>query len=100
MRSLAVVPPLMLEGHQRRIYYDNTNGIVEDPMEGHRERQLLNVWTEQVSSLFLLFLPLSLSLFLSLSFTVTLCIVVLESFYILFKLRMFTVLYIISDLDL
>ncbi|XP_065575578.1 nuclear receptor corepressor 1-like isoform X2 [Artemia franciscana] len=52
MRSLAVVPPLMLEGHQRRIYYDNTNGIVEDPMEGHRERQLLNVWTEQEKDIF------------------------------------------------
>lgn len=48
MRSLAVVPPVLLDSRERRLCFDNRNGLVEDPMAEYRERPLLNVWTEQV----------------------------------------------------
>lgn len=50
MRSLAVVPPVLLDSRERRLCFDNRNGLVQDPMAEYRERPLLNVWTEQVSS--------------------------------------------------
>jgi hypothetical protein len=50
MRSLAVVPPVLLDSRERRLCFDNRNGLVEDPMAEYRERPLLNVWTEQVCS--------------------------------------------------
>ena len=55
MRSLAEVPPVLLDARERRLCFDNRNGLVEDPMAEYRERPLLNVWTEQVRS----FLPVS-----------------------------------------
>lgn len=54
MRSLAVVPPVLLDSRERRLCFDNRNGLVEDPMAEYRERPLLNVWTEQVCYLDLL----------------------------------------------
>jgi hypothetical protein len=58
MRSLAVVPPVLLDSRERRLCFDNRNGLVEDPMAEYRERPLLNVWTEQVC-LILAFFPAS-----------------------------------------
>ena len=52
MRSLAVVPPVMLDKRERRLCFDNRNGLVEDPMSEYRERPMLNVWSEQVFKLF------------------------------------------------
>ena len=49
MRSLAVVPPVLLDARERRLLFDNRNGLVEDPMAEYRERPLLNVWTEEVA---------------------------------------------------
>ena len=48
MRSLAVVPPVLLDSRERRLRFENRNGLVEDPMADYRERSLLNVWSEQV----------------------------------------------------
>lgn len=48
MRSLAVVPPVLLDAREQRLCFDNRNGLVEDPMGEYRERPLLNVWTEEV----------------------------------------------------
>ena len=48
MRSLAVVPPVLLDMRERRLCFDNRNGLVEDPMAEYRERPMLNVWSEQV----------------------------------------------------
>ena len=48
MRSLAVVPPVLLDKRERRLCFDNRNGLVEDPMAEYRERPMLNVWSEQV----------------------------------------------------
>ena len=48
MRSLAVVPPVQLDARERRLRFENRNGLVEDPMTDFRERSLLNVWSEQV----------------------------------------------------
>lgn len=58
MRSLAVVPPVLLDSRERRLCFDNRNGLVEDPMAEYRERPLLNVWTEQVCVI-LAFFPAS-----------------------------------------
>ena len=48
MRSMAVVPPVLLDARERRLRFDNLNGLVDDPMAEYRERPLLNVWSEQV----------------------------------------------------
>jgi len=46
MRSLAVIPPLLLDCWQRRIRFINNNGLIEDPMSEFKERQMCNVWTD------------------------------------------------------
>ena len=53
MRSLAVVPPVLLDKRERRLCFDNRNGLVEDPMSEYRERPMLNVWSEQVWNIIL-----------------------------------------------
>ncbi|XP_071945276.1 uncharacterized protein [Antedon mediterranea] len=52
IRSLAVVPPMLFDSHQRRIKYINKNGIVEDPMKEHKEKQLFNTWSDEEKEMF------------------------------------------------
>lgn len=52
MRSLAVIPPLLLDIKQRQLRYANKNGILDDPMTYYKNRQLCNVWTQAEKNIF------------------------------------------------
>lgn len=47
MRSYAVIPPLLLDAKQRRIAFQNRNGLLQpEELEAlHSERKLINVWS-------------------------------------------------------
>ena len=38
MRSYAVIPPMMLDSFERRHFFNNNNGLIEDPMSEYKER--------------------------------------------------------------
>ena len=38
MRSYAVIPPMMLDSFERRHFFNNKNGLIEDPMSEYKER--------------------------------------------------------------
>lgn len=52
MRSYAVIPPILLDSKQQRLQFINKNGLVEDPMAEYKERQMLNIWTDQEKEIF------------------------------------------------
>ncbi|KAK3919063.1 Nuclear receptor corepressor 1 [Frankliniella fusca] len=52
MRSMAVVPPILLAPSQRRLQFQNNNGLIEDYSSEYKERQLLNVWTASEKEIF------------------------------------------------
>lgn len=52
MRSYAVVPPILLDSRHKRYNYVNRNGVIEDPMSEYKDRQMLNIWTEQEKEIF------------------------------------------------
>lgn len=54
MRSYAVIPPLLLDSKQRRIAFQNRNGLLQpEELEGlHSERKLINVWSSIEHELF------------------------------------------------
>ncbi|XP_071179529.1 nuclear receptor corepressor 1-like isoform X3 [Mytilus edulis] len=52
MRSLAVIPPMMLDARQRSLRYYNNNGLVEDPMSEWKDRKLINIWTPEEKRIF------------------------------------------------
>ncbi|XP_067862369.1 nuclear receptor corepressor 2 [Heptranchias perlo] len=52
MRQLAVVPPMLYDADQQRIRFINMNGLMEDPMKVYKERQLMNLWSEQEKEIF------------------------------------------------
>ncbi|KAG8223441.1 hypothetical protein J437_LFUL008521 [Ladona fulva] len=52
MRSYAVIPPILLDAKQRKLTYQNNNGLIEDFVAEYKERQLLNVWTDQEREIF------------------------------------------------
>ncbi|KAH3891850.1 hypothetical protein DPMN_015959, partial [Dreissena polymorpha] len=52
MRTLAVVPPMMLDARQRRLKFINKNGLISDCMEEYKERKYFNVWTAQEKQIF------------------------------------------------
>ncbi|XP_015919467.1 nuclear receptor corepressor 2 isoform X2 [Parasteatoda tepidariorum] len=52
MRSYAVIPPIILDSRQRRLWYVNNNGLVEDLSQEYKEKQLLNIWTDQEKEIF------------------------------------------------
>lgn len=52
MRSMAVVPPILLAPSQRRLAFHNNNGHIEDYVSEYKERQLLNVWTPSEKEIF------------------------------------------------
>ncbi|KAK2580262.1 hypothetical protein KPH14_012513 [Odynerus spinipes] len=54
MRSYAVIPPLLLDTKQRRIAFQNRNGLLQpEELEAlHSERKLINVWSSVEHELF------------------------------------------------
>ncbi|XP_018315095.1 nuclear receptor corepressor 1 isoform X1 [Mycetomoellerius zeteki] len=54
MRSYAVIPPLLLDAKQRRIAFQNRNGLLQpEELEAlHSERKLINVWSSVEHELF------------------------------------------------
>jgi len=52
MRSYAVIPPILLDEKTRRKRFNNKNGLIEDPMQEYKDKQLLNIWTDQEKEIF------------------------------------------------
>lgn len=52
MRQLSVIPPMMFDAEQRRVKFINMNGLMEDPMKVHKDRQFMNVWTDHEKEIF------------------------------------------------
>lgn len=52
MRQLAVVPPMLFDAEQQRIKFINMNGLMDDPMKVYKDRQVMNMWSEQEKETF------------------------------------------------
>ncbi|KAM5192058.1 nuclear receptor corepressor 2 isoform 9-T9 [Mantella aurantiaca] len=52
MRQLAVIPPMLFDAEQQRIKFINMNGLMDDPMKVYKERQVMNMWSEQEKDTF------------------------------------------------
>ncbi|XP_068938892.1 nuclear receptor corepressor 2-like isoform X2 [Petaurus breviceps papuanus] len=52
MRQLAVIPPMLYDADQQRIKFINMNGLMADPMKVYKERQVMNMWSEQEKDTF------------------------------------------------
>ncbi|XP_054715965.1 nuclear receptor corepressor 1-like isoform X2 [Uloborus diversus] len=52
MRSYAVIPPILLDNRQRRMWYINKNGLIEELSQEYKEKQMLNIWTDQEKAIF------------------------------------------------
>jgi amino acid permease len=52
MRSYAVIPPALLDAKTRSRRFTNTNGLIEDPMQEYKDKQFLNLWTDQEKEIF------------------------------------------------
>ena len=52
MRSLAVIPPIMLDSKQRQLRFYNKNGLLDDPMSDYKERQMCNTWSQTEKNIF------------------------------------------------
>ncbi|XP_027627962.1 nuclear receptor corepressor 2 [Tupaia chinensis] len=52
MRQLAVIPPMLYDADQQRIKFINMNGLMDDPMKVYKDRQVMNVWSEQEKDTF------------------------------------------------
>ncbi|XP_059147260.1 uncharacterized protein LOC131934989 isoform X3 [Physella acuta] len=53
MRSLSVIPPMMLDARQRKMRFVNNNGLLEDALEVHKEAQNYTArWTEAERQIF------------------------------------------------
>lgn len=52
MRSYAVIPPILLDEKSRKRRFNNRNGLIDDPMQEYKDKQLLNLWTEQEKEIF------------------------------------------------
>lgn len=52
MRQLAVIPPMLYDADQQRIKFINMNGLMDDPMKVYKDRQVMNLWSEQEKETF------------------------------------------------
>ncbi|RUS76383.1 hypothetical protein EGW08_015863, partial [Elysia chlorotica] len=53
MRSLSVIPPMMLDARQRKMRFVNNNGLLEDPLEIHKDAQKFQTrWTDAEKQIF------------------------------------------------
>ncbi|KAM8962053.1 nuclear receptor corepressor 2 isoform 2-T2 [Pelodytes ibericus] len=52
MRQLAVIPPMLFDAEQQRIRFINMNGLMDDPMKVYKDRQVMNMWSDQEKETF------------------------------------------------
>ncbi|KAB5567844.1 hypothetical protein PHYPO_G00237500 [Pangasianodon hypophthalmus] len=52
MRQLAVIPPMLFDAEQQRIKFINMNGLMDDPMKIYKDRQVMNMWSDQEKDTF------------------------------------------------
>uniref|UniRef100_A0A8B9BUA0 Nuclear receptor corepressor 2 n=1 Tax=Anser brachyrhynchus TaxID=132585 RepID=A0A8B9BUA0_9AVES len=52
MRQLAVIPPMLYDADQQRMKFINMNGLMDDPMKVYKDRQVMNMWSEQEKETF------------------------------------------------
>ena len=52
MRSYAVIPPILLDSRLKKYRFMNKNGLIEDCLTEYKEKQMLNVWTNQEKEIF------------------------------------------------
>uniref|UniRef100_A0A8C5M6G5 Nuclear receptor corepressor 2 n=1 Tax=Leptobrachium leishanense TaxID=445787 RepID=A0A8C5M6G5_9ANUR len=52
MRQLAVIPPMLFDAEQQRIKFINMNGLMDDPMKVYKDRQVMNMWSDQEKETF------------------------------------------------
>uniref|UniRef100_A0A7N5ZYF1 Nuclear receptor corepressor 2 n=1 Tax=Anabas testudineus TaxID=64144 RepID=A0A7N5ZYF1_ANATE len=52
MRQLAVIPPMLFDAEQQRIKFINMNGLMDDPLKVYKDRQVMNMWSEQEKDTF------------------------------------------------
>ena len=52
MRSYAVIPPILLDDRARKRRFTNSNGLIEEPMQEYKDKQLINLWTDQEKEIF------------------------------------------------
>ncbi|XP_063346347.1 nuclear receptor corepressor 2 isoform X1 [Pelmatolapia mariae] len=52
MRQLAVIPPMLFDAEQQRIKFINMNGLMGDPMKVYKDRQVMNMWSDQEKDTF------------------------------------------------
>ncbi|XP_067395809.1 nuclear receptor corepressor 2 isoform X6 [Emydura macquarii macquarii] len=52
MRQLAVIPPMLYDADQQRIKFINMNGLMDDPMKVYKDRQVMNMWSDQEKETF------------------------------------------------
>jgi len=52
MRSYAVIPPALLDEKTRSRRFINRNGLIEDPMQEYKDKQVFNMWTDQEKEIF------------------------------------------------
>uniref|UniRef100_A0A8C4IN46 Nuclear receptor corepressor 2 n=1 Tax=Dicentrarchus labrax TaxID=13489 RepID=A0A8C4IN46_DICLA len=52
MRQLAVIPPMLFDAEQQRIKFINMNGLMDDPMKVYKDRQVMNMWSDQEKDTF------------------------------------------------
>uniref|UniRef100_A0A8B9H546 Nuclear receptor corepressor 2 n=1 Tax=Astyanax mexicanus TaxID=7994 RepID=A0A8B9H546_ASTMX len=52
MRQLAVIPPMLFDAEQQRIKFINMNGLMDDPMKIYKDRQVMNMWSDQEKNTF------------------------------------------------
>jgi len=53
IRTLAVIPPQELDVEARNRHFYNNNGLVDDPMQLHKEQAFINPWTQREKDIFL-----------------------------------------------
>ncbi len=52
MRSYAVIPPILLDERARKRRFTNSNGLIEEPMQEYKDKQFINLWTDQEKDIF------------------------------------------------
>lgn len=51
-RTHAAVPPMLIDEREKRVEYDNKNGLIADPMALHRESCFVYMWSDEEKATF------------------------------------------------
>ena len=51
-KTHAVIPPMLVDGEERRSKFVSTNSHVEDMMALHRDLKFTNIWTDEEKAIF------------------------------------------------